>query len=168
MERWLGGPNAIPNPITLILSLPFNPDPQAARVILCDQISRGAFRGTPDAFAFSDEAERLSMEIAVDGSDTPEALTFPERWFMVVALMHSEDMALQEEMMARARRILADYPDLAEEIEPGIEFAKGHYDVVERFGRYPHRNKALGRESTAEELEFLAQPDLPGWMMSQG
>mmetsp|Transcript_22561 Transcript_22561/g.69897 ORF Transcript_22561/g.69897 Transcript_22561/m.69897 type:complete len:88 (-) Transcript_22561:109-372(-) len=87
---------------------------------------------------------------------------------MVVALMHSEDMALQEEMMARARRILADYPDLAEEIEPGIEFAKGHYDVVERFGRYPHRNKALGRESTAEELEFLAQPDLPGWMMSQG
>mmetsp|Transcript_22558 Transcript_22558/g.69889 ORF Transcript_22558/g.69889 Transcript_22558/m.69889 type:complete len:152 (-) Transcript_22558:346-801(-) len=121
MERWLGGPNAIPNPITLILSLPFNPDPQAARVILCDQISRGAFRGTPDAFAFSDEAERLSMEIAVDGSDTPEALTFPERWFMVVALMHSEDMALQEEMMARARRILADYPDLAEEVRESLK-----------------------------------------------
>mmetsp|Transcript_22587 Transcript_22587/g.69954 ORF Transcript_22587/g.69954 Transcript_22587/m.69954 type:complete len:82 (-) Transcript_22587:51-296(-) len=67
-------------------------------------------------------------------------------------------MALQEEMMARARRILADYPDLAEEIEPGIEFAKGHYDVVERFGRYPHRNKALGRESTAEVNPIHTSP----------
>eukprot|EP00968_Pinguiococcus_pyrenoidosus_P013070 scaffold1172_cov247-Pinguiococcus_pyrenoidosus.AAC.10 len=144
------------------------PNGKVARVLLCDQIARGAFRGTTEAFAYDEVACGLSMQAIENGEDMPGILTFAERWFLYVALMHSENAETHELCLARFHSYLEHYPELEADVRFGIGFEEAHYDVIKRFGRYPHRNKALGRENTPEETEFLAQDDLPAWMKSQG
>lgn len=118
-----------------------------AEVIVLDQFSRQIHRDTPLAFACDGMALVLAQEALGAGAD--QVLAAEQRAFLYMPFMHSESRAIQ----AVSVRLFA-HPGL----EQNLRFAIAHRDIVERFGRYPHRNRILGRESTAEELEFLRQP----------
>ena len=128
-------------------------DPRGAlaRIILLDQFTRNAFRDTPRAFA----GDRLALDAAkafVDGGR--DALLRPHaRTFAYLPFEHAEDIRAQE-------RAVALFEELAK--EPGMaglaDYAIRHRDIVLRFGRFPHRNRILGRDSTPEETEFLKTP----------
>jgi len=124
-------------------------DPQTAlaAVIVLDQFSRNIFRGTPRAFASDPQALRLA-EAAIDRGfdvEVPE----PGRLFFYVPFEHAEDPAAQKRCVA-LMATLAD-PELA-------TWAEAHKAIIDRFGRFPHRNAILGRDSTVDELDFLTQP----------
>ncbi|NNE82684.1 MAG: DUF924 domain-containing protein [Alphaproteobacteria bacterium] len=130
-------------------------DPRSclALVILIDQFSRNLFRDSP--LAWSADVHGLAVaKLAVDkGFDFN--LTAPEKAFLFLPLMHSEDLADQDRCVALIEPM----------VEGGDEFIQANYDsalrhreIIARFGRFPHRNAVLGRESTAEELAFLEEP----------
>ena len=123
------------------------PEGRLAEVIVLDQFSRNIHRGTPLAFAADGMALVLAQEAVAAGAD--QALPVAQRAFLYMPYMHSESRAIH----ALSEALFS---------EPGLEanHASGlrHRAIVERFGRYPHRNAILGRASTAEELAFLQQP----------
>lgn len=122
-----------------------------ALVIVLDQFPRNMFRGSARAFA-SDSRARATARLLIDrGWD--RALTPHERMFAYLPFEHSESFADQERSLALMNEI-AVHPETADM----PRWAKAHLDIIRRFGRFPHRNAALGRESTAEEIEFLRQP----------
>jgi uncharacterized protein (DUF924 family) len=123
-----------------------------ARVLLLDQFTRNAYRGTAQAFA-GDPLAREVASAALDRGHDRE-LSPEQRSFLYLPFEHSESAADQ-------RRSLELLGALARETgrEDLVEWARKHAVIIERFGRYPHRNAILGRESTAEELAFLAGPD---------
>jgi uncharacterized protein (DUF924 family) len=128
-------------------------DPEAllAAVILLDQFSRNIHRGTPEAFAADPLALALTLEAIGKGWDrdlVPERATF-----LYMPLMHAESVEAQ-------RMCLEKFTALGR--AENLRFAMEHAVVIEQFGRFPSRNAALGRESTAEELEYLKRPDA-GW-----
>lgn len=118
-----------------------------ALVILFDQVPRNIFRGTKQAFAGDPKALAL-VRLAVDRG-LEQGMSVDERLFLYLPFEHAEDLADQERSVALFRA-LGD-PDY-------LDFAIRHKAVIERFGRFPHRNAILGRESTAAELAFLQQP----------
>jgi uncharacterized protein (DUF924 family) len=122
-----------------------------ARVLLLDQFTRNVFRGTPRAFAGDGPALALSRSAIARGDDS--VLAPVERWFLYMPFEHAEDADAQQaslELFARLR-------DETGMTDP-LAWAERHAAVIRRFGRYPHRNAILGRESTAGEIAFLAQP----------
>jgi uncharacterized protein (DUF924 family) len=116
-----------------------------ALVILLDQVPRNMFRGSPKAFLTDEQAREVS-EAAIshhfDQQRSPK-----ERAFFYLPLMHSEDLLDQTECVTLYRRLATD--------TEGLESAILHRDIIARFGRFPHRNKVLGRESNEEEADFL-------------
>jgi uncharacterized protein (DUF924 family) len=119
-----------------------------AAVIVLDQMSRNIFRDTPRAFAADPQALWLA-ETAI-GRGFEAGLTKDQRLFLYLPFEHSEDRQSQ----ARAVALIASLGD------PELHrWAEAHKAVVDRFGRFPHRNGVLGRISTPEEIEFLKQPD---------
>lgn len=122
-----------------------------ALVILLDQFPRNLFRGHAKSFAGDARALALAHKAVNEGWDA-EYLPV-QRWFLYLPFEHSEQLADQELSLKLFKR-LETYP----ECSGAFEWADKHYRVVARFGRYPHRNLLLGRESTPEELEFLQQP----------
>lgn len=116
-----------------------------AAVILLDQFTRNLFRGQAAAFAADPLARSLTEQAIVAGWD--RALSPPERVFLYMPLMHAEDAEGQARSVA-----MFDALGLAE----NAKFAHDHADVFARFGRFPSRNAALGRESTEEERAYLA------------
>jgi uncharacterized protein (DUF924 family) len=118
-----------------------------AAVIVLDQMSRNMFRGTARAFAADPQALRVAEAAIAGGFDA--GLSKDQRRFLYLPFEHCEDRAAQ----ARAVALMAslDDPDL-------VKWAQAHRAVIDRFGRFPHRNGILGRPSTAEEIEFLKQP----------
>lgn len=165
-----------------------------AQLVLCDQISRDVFRGTEEAFAYDETALKHARSLtalvlenndrgsSISGEDENEPQSSSEQVLLsgtmyppflsttVVGLMHSEDKEDHEhaiQVLEYAKRnspvALQDWwtNQLSMEME--------HKDVIDKFGRYPHRNVAKGRESTMEEKAWLADVDnLPGWAKSQG
>jgi len=133
------------------------PRGRLALVILLDQFSRNMYRGDPRSFAQDARARDLALEALDSGED--RKLPPLERGFMYMPLMHAEDSDLQRKCIA-AFAILADKapPDLTKYVANNLDFAKRHAEIIERFGRFPHRNDLLGRESTPEEIAFLKQP----------
>lgn len=123
------------------------PEGRLAEVIVLDQFSRHIHRGTPAAFAADRMALALAQEAVAGGHD--QALPVPRRAFLYMPYMHSESRAIH----AIAERLFST-PGLEKNHESGLR----HRAIIERFGRYPHRNAILGRESTPEELAFLEQP----------
>jgi uncharacterized protein (DUF924 family) len=113
-------------------------------LLALDQFPRNMFRGEATAFATDPLARAVAGRAIARGFD----MTFanPERRFFYLPFMHSEALADQERCAALCRR--ADDPE-------GIRYAEHHADIIRRFGRFPHRNAALGRISTAEEIAFL-------------
>ncbi len=129
------------------------PGTALALIILLDQLSRNLHRNDPRTWAQDPHALRLCEQALAAGHDT--ALGPLQRTFLYMPLMHSEDIAHQERCVALFERIEADSPGT---VSGGLKAARDHRDIVQRFGRFPHRNATLGRVSTAEELEFLTQP----------
>ena len=118
-----------------------------AEILVLDQFSRNLHRDTPAAFAQDGMALVLAQEALAQGLDAQ--LEPAQRAFLYMPYMHSESPRVQEESV-RLFTALGN---------PGsLHFAHAHRDIIARFGRYPHRNAALGRASTADELAFLQQP----------
>ena len=117
------------------------PDDALAAVILFDQFPRNMFRGTADAFATDPLALALARNAIAAGFDT--AVDESRRSFFHMPFMHSENLADQERCVA----LFAGTDSEKHAVE--------HRDIIARFGRFPHRNRALGRESTEEEKAFL-------------
>jgi uncharacterized protein (DUF924 family) len=122
-----------------------------ARVILLDQFTRNIYRESPRAFAGDVIALDISRA-AVENRDD-QALMPVERWFLYMPFVHAEDADAQQTSLELFGR-LADETGLS---EPAV-WAERHAAIIRRFGRFPHRNVVLGRQSTAEESEFLATP----------
>ncbi len=134
------------------------PRGRVALVIVLDQFSRNLHRGSPDAFANDDKALALARE----GVERGEHRTLPplHAYFLVMPFMHAEDRDAQARCVELFRELADVAPNeaLEESFANGVDFAERHRVIVDRFGRFPHRNDVLGRESTDEEREFLTQP----------
>ncbi len=124
-----------------------DPKGRLAEIIVLDQFSRNMFRGTAKAFAQDTMALILAQEAISLGVD--KQLEPKERGFMYLPMMHSESIVIHE----AAEVLYRQYGDSST-----LEFELKHKHIIERFGRYPHRNEILGRISTDEEIAFLKQP----------
>ena len=118
-----------------------------AYLILCDQFSRNMHRDTAKAFATDPQALAAAKKAVAEGwdLDAPE----PERQFFYMPFEHAEDIADQDRAVELLTERMASDPEMA-------LHAEAHREIITRFGRFPNRNAALGRENTAEEAEFLA------------
>jgi uncharacterized protein (DUF924 family) len=133
------------------------PRGRLALVIVLDQFSRNIFRGTARSFAQDARACDSTLEAIARGDEA--SLELIEQTFLFMPLMHAEDVDLQHKCVAAFERLLKRAPEpLQKYIANCHDFAKKHAEIVERFGRFPHRNEILGRTSTPEETEFLKQP----------
>jgi uncharacterized protein (DUF924 family) len=132
-----------------------SPRRRLALILLLDQFSRNIYRGSARAFAQDLQALSLTvsgMQIGADATLDPV-----ERLFFYMPLMHAESLDVQEESVAAFRRLLEEAPaELRRTFEGNLRSALLHRDIITRFGRFPRRNRALGRESTPEEVEWLA------------
>ncbi|MCB0394897.1 MAG: DUF924 domain-containing protein [Bdellovibrionales bacterium] len=124
-----------------------NPRGSLSEIILLDQFSRNMFRDSAMAFAFDSLALVLSQE-AIRRGDASQ-LPPKERSFLYMPFMHSESLLIHEEAVNLFSEAGLEY---------NLEYEMKHKAIIEEFGRYPHRNKALGRESTSKEIDFLKTP----------
>lgn len=123
------------------------PRGRLAEIIVLDQFPRQIHRDMPQAFANDPLALALAQEVVARGDDT--SFTPIERVFLYLPYMHSESRAIQAISVALYER--NGLPD-------NLDFARRHKAIIDRFGRYPHRNEILGRPSTPEETAFLREP----------
>jgi uncharacterized protein (DUF924 family) len=128
-----------------------------ALIVLLDQFSRHIHRGTAAAFAQDPVAQRLATEGIERGHD--RELIPAARSFFYLPLEHAEDIALQRLSVEQFERLCDEVaPAWRKDYEGFLDYARRHHDIIARFGRFPHRNAALGRQSTVEEIDFLKQP----------
>ena len=121
-----------------------------AHVVLLDQLTRNAYRDTPRAFA--GDALALATAIAVVDAGRDTLLDRFERLFLYLPFEHAEELAMQERALALFRRLDSEHGDSGQ-----FEWAEKHAVIIRRFGRFPHRNAILGRESTPDESAFLKE-----------
>jgi uncharacterized protein (DUF924 family) len=116
------------------------------------------FRDTPRAF----EGDPTALRVAADGvkRGIDRALHGHERVFFYMPYQHSEDLAVQERGVELFTALRDQSPEgrVRDAVAENVDYAKRHRDVIARWGRFPHRNRILGRPSTPEEIEFLKQP----------
>lgn len=126
---------------------------QVGLVILLDQFPRHMYRSSGQQFAYDAKVRGISHEMVRDGIARFYSV---ERMFVTLPLMHSEDLADQELCLWFVAGEAVHGPEAARDgWRQGLDFAIKHRDIIRKFGRFPHRNANLGRESTPEELEFL-------------
>jgi uncharacterized protein (DUF924 family) len=137
-----------------------SPQPRLALIIVLDQFSRSLFRNSARAFAQDPKALALALEGLEIGHFA--ALETPwEKTFFLLPLGHSEALSHLNCAVALADELAKNAPaELRRILEHSASQARGHRDVITRFGRHPHRNAVLGRQSTPEELEYLASGKL--------
>ena len=138
------------------------PRGRLALIVLYDQLSRNMFRGTSRSFAQDALAREVALTALEAGDD--RTILAAHAGFVLMPLMHAEDLALQQRCVDGFTR-LRDEPKEDErdeksraDAEKSVQYAHKHKAIIERFGRFPHRNAILGRPSTPEETEFLKQP----------
>ena len=130
---------------------------QLALIIVLDQFSRVINRDSPDAFSQDSKALKIALEGI--GKNYDRSLSFIERVFYYMPLEHSENLDNQCQCVELFQKLLFEVPkDFKDGFQGYLQFAEKHKEVIERFRRFPHRNKVLNRLSSAEELEFLIQP----------
>ena len=131
-----------------------SPRRRLSLIILLDQFPRNVYRSTARAFASDEQALALALSGIQSGAES--ALDVVERIFFYMPLQHAESPEVQDESVAAYRRLLNESPDpLRSEIAGVLRYAEEHRQVIERFGRFPERNGALGRETTPEERAYL-------------
>jgi uncharacterized protein (DUF924 family) len=123
-----------------------------AEILVLDQFPRNLYRGQARAFAGDARALALALGLLARGDD--QRLLPLQRLFAYLPLEHAEDLALQDRSVAVFTALAAAHDGFAEV----LDYAERHRDVVRRYGRFPHRNAALGRASTPAEVDYLAQP----------
>ena len=134
-----------------------DPKGMLASIICVDQFPRNMYRGTPESFAFDPIA--LGFAKLLVGRNWDEDLPLVYRLFCYLPFEHSESLTDQDTAVSLIGAIRDQAAvDEKELFENFFQFAWRHYQVIEQFGRYPHRNEILGRESTQAELEFLTKP----------
>lgn len=121
-------------------------------VLLLDQLPRNLFRGTARAFGTDPASRKVSRHALAAGFD--RAVPAVQRLFFYLPFEHSEDLADQEQAIA----LIAAMPDHPE-FSKVLRIARRHREIIARFGRFPHRNAALGRTTTPEEARFLQEPE---------
>lgn len=128
---------------------PWQAEPRGAvaLVVLLDQMPRNMFRDTPRAFATDEAAQAVTLAALDAGHEA--ALAHRERYVLYMPLMHAEDRALQARCLERFTALGS---------EKALGFARRHAAIIERFGRFPHRNAVMGRASSDEEAAFLNEP----------
>lgn len=117
-----------------------------AEIILLDQFSRNIYRDTPQAFATDGQALSLAQEAVA--TNTLAELPSQHAAFLLMPYMHSESLTIHQQAVTLFKQFAPD----------NVDFEYRHQAIIEQFGRYPHRNAILGRQSTAEEMAFLQQP----------
>lgn len=122
------------------------PEGRLAEIIVLDQFSRNMFRDSPEAFAADSLALELAQAAVAAGAD--QKLATEQKAFLYMPYMHSEDRKVHE----RAVELFSQ-----QGLEYNLRFEYAHKKIIDRFGRYPHRNEVLGRPSTPEELAFLQE-----------
>lgn len=131
-----------------------SPEGVVAQVILLDQFTRNIYRGSAAAFSGDNSALKLSDSLVAAGED--KALAPIYRVFLYIPYEHAEDIARQIQGVSMFEQLIIDTPEvIGESIQSFKQYAEAHRDVIEHFGRFPHRNKILGRISTDAELEHL-------------
>ena len=131
-----------------------NINTRLALIIVLDQFTRNVYRGQARAFAGDPRAQQLVLQTLTMGQNT--LLPRVGRVFLYMPLMHAEDLALQDECVARFTHLLnTATPERREALASNLRFAQQHRDIVAQYGRFPYRNAALGRENTPAETEFL-------------
>jgi len=128
------------------------PAQSLAMTLLLDQLPRNMFRGVPAAFASDPHAAAVAKAAIACGFD--RALPPVRRMFFYFPLEHSESLADQQQSVSLFEALAAQSPELRD----AYDYALRHQQVIERFGRFPHRNPTLGRRSTPAEVVFLKQP----------
>lgn len=135
----------------------FRPEGWLALILLLDQFPRNIYRDTPDMYRFDDRARALCVEGLDAGIDAK--LRLIQRVFFYLPLEHSESADDQAWCVDLMRGLAREAPnDHKAVFEDFVGYAEAHQEVVDRFGRFPHRNAILGRESSGKEIEFLEQP----------
>ena len=129
-----------------------DPEGAVAQILVLDQFTRNAYRGTAHAFAGDARALAAARDLVNAGTD--RSLPGVQRQFVYMPFEHAEDLGAQDEALRLFAQLERDAPEVGEL----LVWAQRHRDIIARFGRFPHRNAALGRSSTPEEIEFLKQP----------
>lgn len=137
-----------------------------AQLVLLDQLSRNAFRGDSEAYAYDERATEIALKLVQDAGQTPHELPVPSAIFVITTLMHSENIefhtiatAFAKEHCARSKSAV-----ITQQLQKDLP---EHKEVLIRFGHYPHRNAIYGRSTTVEEQSWLQSDDCPGWAKSQ-
>lgn len=131
-----------------------SPQSRLALVLALDQFTRHVHRGSAQAFSGDARAQALVQHSLATGAD--RSLPWVARVFTYMPLMHAEDLALQDECVARFAQLSQDVPlALKERLASNLDFAQKHRQIIAQFGRFPHRNAVLGRTNTADEKDFL-------------
>lgn len=126
-----------------------------ARIIATDQFPRNVYRGTAQAFAYDSAA--LNVTKGMIESNMHKQLSYVERMFVYMPLEHSECLDMQILSVKMFEALVASEDNQFEsDSSESIRYAHLHKEIIERFGRFPHRNEILGRESTPEEIEYLS------------
>jgi uncharacterized protein (DUF924 family) len=138
---------------------PDDPRSRLALIIVLDQFARNLHRGTPRAYAGDARALALALQM-LEGGDTA-ALPLEERLFALMPLVHTEDLEMQDRAVELSEQMVTAAPndDLRSVWSTGAARTRHYRDIIQRFGRFPHRNAILGRKSSAEELAFLADEE---------
>jgi uncharacterized protein (DUF924 family) len=132
-----------------------SPRRRLALILLLDQFSRNIYRGSGHAFA--QDLQALSLTVSGKQLGADATLDPIERLFFYMPLMHAESLDVQEESVVAFRRLVEEAPaNLRRIFDSNLRYALLHRGIIERFGRFPSRNEALGRHSTPEEIEWLA------------
>jgi uncharacterized protein (DUF924 family) len=133
------------------------PEGWLALVLLLDQLPRMIFRDTPKSFSGDLRAQALVAQGIA--ADFDRRLRPIQRVFIYLVFEHCENLAVQNEAVSRYIDLVAQQPEADQALFTDyLNYAEKHQQVIARFGRFPHRNAVLGRESTAEEIEFLSGP----------
>ncbi len=133
-----------------------------ALLVLLDQLTRNVFRGDARSFAGDAQAREIAWQGLARGWE--RELPWLARPFALLPLEHTEDLAVQDESVARFTALRADAQaqgapeEVLQTLSGNLDYAERHRDVIRRFSRFPHRNAVLGRTSTAAEQHYLAQP----------
>lgn len=123
-------------------------------ILLLDQFPRNIYRGTSRAYAGDEQALALALSGMNSGADA--ALDPVERLFFYMPLQHAEARDVQDESVAAYRRLVREAPEkLRSVFESHVAYAERHRKVIEQFGRFPHRNRIMGRLSTPEEVSYM-------------
>jgi uncharacterized protein (DUF924 family) len=131
-----------------------SPEGRLALILLLDQFRRSIYRGTPKAFSRDPQALKLCVEGAMKGDY--KTLSPFQQAFYFMPLQHAESLKIQERSVKIYAGMVAGVSDtLKATFATFAQFAELHHDIVESFGRFPHRNKTLGRPNTPEEAEYL-------------